>query len=180
MLLILGKDSWNYNQPQVLFALYISVFSFAAGVLSYLVTATSFAVDAGILTSHNLNIVASDGNTCGAIITREATTNTIHRIKLNTAQHKIEALKTCLQFVEYPAYVSCYRIQSPSTRLEGTHIIWVSCVLVTSAEIGLVDSDMVDRSVLARRPAAPNNPFSSPLKDGILGPSLGCASEERG
>lgn len=39
---------------------------------------------------------------------------------------------------------------------------------------------MVDRSVLARRPAAPNNPFSSPLKDGILGPSLGCASEKKG
>lgn len=69
----------------VLFALYISVFSFAEGVLSYLVTATSFAVDAGILTSHNLNIVASDGETSGAIITGKATTNAIHRIKLNIA-----------------------------------------------------------------------------------------------
>lgn len=90
MLLILGKDSRNYNQPQVLgllvlFALCISVFSFAEDVVSYLVTATSFAVDAGILTSHNLNIVASDGDTRGAIITRKATTNAIHRTKLNIA-----------------------------------------------------------------------------------------------
>lgn len=67
----------------MLFALYISVFSFAEGVLSYLVTATSFAVDAGILTSHNLNIVASDGDTRGAIITRKATTNAVHRISIS-------------------------------------------------------------------------------------------------
>lgn len=40
----------------------------------YLVTATSFAVDARILTCHNLHIDASDGNTCGAIITRKAAT----------------------------------------------------------------------------------------------------------
>lgn len=38
----------------------------------YLATATSFAVDARILTCHNLHIVASDGNTCGTIITRKA------------------------------------------------------------------------------------------------------------
>lgn len=44
--------------------------------------------------------------------------------------------------------------------------------------MGLVESDMVDRSVLPRRPAAPNNPFSSPLKDGILTPSPDDASEE--
>lgn len=49
---------------------------------------------------------------------------------------------------------------------------------MTSAEIGLVDSDIVEQSVFARIPAAPNNPFSSPLKDGILGPSPDCASEE--
>lgn len=55
----------------------------------------------------------------------------------------------------------------------------MSSALVTSAEIGLVDSDIVDRSVFARIPAAPSKPFSSPLKDGILGPSPDCASEKR-
>lgn len=35
---------------------------------------------------------------------------------------------------------------------------------------------MAERSLLARRPA-PNNPFSSSLKDGILRPSPVCASK---
>lgn len=54
----------------------------------------------------------------------------------------------------------------------------MSSALVTSAEIGLVESDIVDRSVFARIPAAPSNPLSSPLKDGILGPSPDGASEK--
>lgn len=45
---------------------------FCASAVPHLVTATSFAVDARILTSQNLHIVASDRNTCGAIIAREA------------------------------------------------------------------------------------------------------------
>ena len=48
-------------------------------------------------------------------------------------------------------------------------------MLLISVDMGLVDSDMADLSVLARRPA-PNKPFSSPLKDGILGRSLDCES----
>lgn len=45
---------------------------FVASAVPHLVTPTSFAVDAGILTCQNLHIVASDGNARGAIITREA------------------------------------------------------------------------------------------------------------
>lgn len=58
-----------------------------------------------------------------------------------------------------------------------THIIWLSWALLRSVEMGLVDSDMVDRSVLPRRPV-PNNPFSSPLKDGFLPLSLEFPSEK--
>lgn len=57
-------------------------------------------------------------------------------------------------------------------------MIWVSCRLLMSVEVGLVDCDMAECSVFARRPA-PNNPFSSSLKDAILWPSLVCASKKQ-
>lgn len=60
----------------------------------------------------------------------------------------------------------------------ATHIIWVSCKLLVSVEVGLADCDMAECSALARRPA-PNNPFSSSLKEGILWPSLVCASRRQ-
>lgn len=47
-----------------------------------------------------------------------------------------------------------------------------------SVEVGLLDCDMAECSAFVRRPA-PNNPFSSSLKDGILWPSLVCASKRQ-
>lgn len=61
---------------------------------------------------------------------------------------------------------------------EDAYMIWVSCRLLMSVEVGLVDCDMAECSVFARRPV-PNNPFSSSLKDGILWPSLVCASKRQ-
>lgn len=61
---------------------------------------------------------------------------------------------------------------------EGTYIIWVSCKLLMSVEVGLVDCDMAECSGFVRRPV-PNNPFSSSLKDGIFWPSLACASKRQ-
>lgn len=61
---------------------------------------------------------------------------------------------------------------------DGAYMIWVSCKLLMSVEVGLVHCDMAECSVFARRPA-PNNPFSSSLKDGILCPSLVCASKRQ-
>lgn len=55
-------------------------------------------------------------------------------------------------------------------------MIWVSCKPL-SVEVGLPDCDMAECSVFVRRPV-PNNPFSSSLKDGILWPSLVCASKK--
>lgn len=46
---------------------------------SNLVAATSFAVDAGILARDNLHIVGSDGDTGGAIITKQAAKNCIYK-----------------------------------------------------------------------------------------------------
>lgn len=48
----------------------------------YLVAATSLAVDAGILTCHNLHIIASDGDTGGTIVTREAAKIAVHEFKM--------------------------------------------------------------------------------------------------
>ncbi len=48
-------------------------------VASYLVAATSLAVDAGILTRHNLHIVGGDGDTGGAIVTRKAAEIAAHK-----------------------------------------------------------------------------------------------------
>lgn len=56
---------------------------FAEDVASYLVAATSLAVDAGILTCHNLHVVAGDGDTGGAIVTRKAAEIAVHTFKLN-------------------------------------------------------------------------------------------------
>lgn len=48
----------------------------------HLVAATSLAVDAGILTRHNLHIIASDGDAGGTVVTRKA------------AEIAVEAFKT--------------------------------------------------------------------------------------
>ena len=47
-------------------------FIVADDLASYLVAATSLAVDAGILTRNNLHIYRGDGDTGGAIVTRKA------------------------------------------------------------------------------------------------------------
>lgn len=49
----------------------------------YLVAATSLAVDAGILTCHNLHIIASDGDTGGAIVTRKAAKILVQAFKMD-------------------------------------------------------------------------------------------------
>lgn len=59
---------------------------------------------------------------------------------------------------------------------EGTYIIWLSCKLLMSVEVDLVDCDIAECSVLARRPV-PSNPFRSLFKFGILWASLVCASK---
>lgn len=52
-------------------------------MVSNLVAATSLAVDAGILTCHNLHIVGGDRDTGGAIVTRKAAEIALDKFKLN-------------------------------------------------------------------------------------------------
>lgn len=68
----------------------------------YLATATSFAVDARILTCHNLHIVASDGNTCGTIITRKAAKKMKARVikKKKSLQFGKKITKSRLQCIQ--------------------------------------------------------------------------------
>lgn len=63
---------------------------FALCALPHLVTATCFAVDAWILTCHNLHIIASDGNTCGAIVTREAATKIKTRVNTKNKKQQLK------------------------------------------------------------------------------------------
>lgn len=57
-------------------------------------------------------------------------------------------------------------------------MIWVSCKVLMSVEVVLVGCEMAEWLLLARIPV-PNNPLSSSLKDGILCPSLVCASKRQ-
>lgn len=46
----------------------------------YLVAAASLAVDAGVLTCHNLHVVGGDGDTGGAIVARKAAEIAAHAL----------------------------------------------------------------------------------------------------
>lgn len=73
----------------------------ADDLASYLVTATSLAVDAGILTRHNLHTVGGDGDTGGAIITRKAAEIAAHINLSSTWIHFLKRLKKNTAFFDY-------------------------------------------------------------------------------
>lgn len=71
---------WVHNS----FATFKGQFYFVADDLSsYLVAASSLAVDAGVLTCHNLHIIRGDGDTGGPIITGKAAEIVEHELNTN-------------------------------------------------------------------------------------------------